>query len=449
MQPMSEPPQPPDLPRPSLLPPVPAEAGPQRWSWVRALVAGPLMPARTALATDHLPFWKVLLIHFVALFLIWPITEVDYWLSEPDDGKLVAEHIVEAIRTEMVQGNLPPGAILAIFFALVLAETGLFLAGAFSSPWGGRDERLRTSIWRGLRRALVVGGVWPVCVIIMACVSGYLERLSYDMRLQVQTSGLLTTSLMVWSYWVMLRSVGAGRPGFASPPPPTCAECGYDLSATATDGVCPECAASVANSLSPDSRPGTPWERRTTGTRLESYTATSSQLGMPWLLGRRMRVASDDRHHRAFLLVSLLAAAVLFWAMLSLFFVFQSLPFARHAYLVASLTAAASVLTGGLGMAIFIAGLVGSWLTLRSGRPLLHVAMRAASYAGPLVVVWAALVGVQTWAAETMFRVSVQMAGNMGPLMLVLLYVSCHVLMFAWYAYLTWRITLGAQYATR
>ena len=438
--------------------PSPAEPLPPRWSWLLALGAGPFTPARTALATDHLPFWKVLLIHLTAILLLWPIIEISYRIAEPDHDRLVAEEVWRALTDG---GPFYRRQLLVLAVFAILAELGMAASGLLVSPWGARDEPLRTTLWRGLRRGFAVSGAWPVCLLLILGSLAWMQReygwgdwspgiaRSWVAENQHVVSGLETGLLWIWVYWVVLRCVGAGRPGFASQPPVLCAECGYDIQATAAGGLCPECAAPVADSLNPNLRPGTPWECRARGFAPEAYGRTVGMaLRWPWLLGRRMQVTSPDRHHRHFMLISLLITAGTLWLIMNLFFLFEPVALQLDEYILANIADLAGVLTGGTSIAVAMAGLIGGWLTLRGGRPLMHVAMRAAAYTSPLLVLWAALAGVQLWTAQSVYDMCWQTAGGMGNQIMFVVCAAPHLLMASWYGYLTWRIIRGAQYAT-
>lgn len=429
-----------------------------RWSWLRILVLGPFVPVRAGLASDRLPFWKLLLVHLTAMFLLWPIVELSYLYADPNRELLLIEEVWFIINSGNVMWR---GQLLVLLTLTGLAELGMAASGLLVSPWGARDEPLRTTVWRGLRRGFAVSGAWPVCLLLIAGAVAWMEReywarwpagvpRPWIARNQHVVSGLTTGLLWIWVYWVVLRSVGAGRPGFASQPPVLCAECGYDIRATAADGLCPECASPAADSLNPDLRPGTPWECRARRFIPEAYARTVGMtLRRPWLLGRRMQVTSPDRHHRRFMLISLLLAVLVLWLILNLFFVLEPTTGQLDEYILANLADLDGVLTGGVSIAVAMAGLVGGWLTLRGGRPLMHVAMRAAAYASPLLVVWAALAGVQLWTAESVYDMCRQTAAGMGDQIMFLVCAVPHLLMALWYGYLTWRITLAAQYATR
>jgi hypothetical protein len=109
-----------------------------------------------------------------------------------------------------------------------------------------------------------------------------------------------------WILWALLRSAGASRHLPSVPRPPMCEHCGYNLSTIALDSRCPECGVAVADSLSPDSRPGTAWEHRRTVGRGRAYLACAGDtLLRPVAFGRTIRLTGQARDHRRFLALHL------------------------------------------------------------------------------------------------------------------------------------------------
>ena len=114
--------------------------------------------------------------------------------------------------------------------------------------------------------------------------------------------GPLTLALLLLSLWTLISLIIAVRADYRSPADlpkphdPWCEFCGYNLTGIDTEKRCPECGKPIAESLSPDARPPTPWESRPT---LANFPVIREQLSriirqprqlffsMPTLTGQR------------------------------------------------------------------------------------------------------------------------------------------------------------------
>ena len=80
--------------------------------------------------------------------------------------------------------------------------------------------------------------------------------------------GPLTLALLLLSLWTLISLIIAVRADYRSPADlpkphdPWCEFCGYNLTGVDIEKRCPECGKPIAESLSPDARPPTPWESR-------------------------------------------------------------------------------------------------------------------------------------------------------------------------------------------
>ncbi len=110
----------------------------------------------------------------------------------------------------------------------------------------------------------------------------------------------------LWTLWALLRSIGA-RPFGAGPvESPRCDRCGYDLTAAAGDGNCPECGLPVAESTGTAARAGAAWEFREQRGRLMTWRQTTvAAVRRPGVFARVLRVWPTGRDHRRFLAIHL------------------------------------------------------------------------------------------------------------------------------------------------
>ncbi len=91
----------------------------------------------------------------------------------------------------------------------------------------------------------------------------------------------LLSALILWNLAALITAVRTDyrRPlNFPQPREPLCDNCGYNLTMASPTGRCPECGRPVAESLGPDTRPGTPWERRRSLPRLAAIASQLRQI---------------------------------------------------------------------------------------------------------------------------------------------------------------------------
>lgn len=121
---------------------------------------------------------------------------------------------------------------------------------------------------------------------------------------RVITGSLLihTTHWMIaWFLWALLRAIGAPRNVPIVDRPPLCDRCGYNLTTIPLERRCPECGHPVMDSLGPNARAGTIWQRRGTDGVVKAAWRTAWQaIVHPRDLGRSIQLATTDCAHRSF-----------------------------------------------------------------------------------------------------------------------------------------------------
>jgi hypothetical protein len=227
-----------------------------------------------------------------------------------------------------------------VMVTLVMVELGFVGLAVLLSPWGARDEPMSASYVNALRRVWLQTVHLTQIVLLVSVLAMVLVRAEraweqthpppsrppptagppsatsdlsntwYDWYKTkpwyVRDAGFVTVTAGVasaaWLFWALLRAVGAHRKTAPIERPPTCETCGYNLSGTATDSVCPECGESVAHSLGAGVRAGTTWEWRAQVGRWRAWRrCCSDAVFRPRKFGRQIQLTSPPVAHRRFM----------------------------------------------------------------------------------------------------------------------------------------------------
>ncbi len=124
---------------------------------------------------------------------------------------------------------------------------------------------------------------------------------------------------MIWLYAIGLTwrldapGCCCGLPAHARsllpPTRPLCQRCGYNLTAAAREGLCPECAEPVLESIGPNARPGVAWERQLRLGMSGSWWATTWEtVRHPKRFGRDLQIYSSPAAHCRFLVLNMVLA---------------------------------------------------------------------------------------------------------------------------------------------
>jgi len=126
--------------------------------------------------------------------------------------------------------------------------------------------------------------------------------------------GFPCLALSLWIVWAFFRAVGCNRKIKPIARPPTCEQCGYNLIATPMESRCPECGEPVVQSLGPDARPGTCWQKRQeVGWWRAWWQSHKEALIRPKQFGRQIQLQSHQTDHRLFLIIHLVSVFFI-WA---------------------------------------------------------------------------------------------------------------------------------------
>jgi hypothetical protein len=210
----------------------------------------------------------------------------------------------------------------------------------------------------------------------------------------------------VWILWALFRATGARR---AVPPiqrPPMCEFCGYNLTGTAIDGRCPECGVPAIDSLGPDVRPGTGWERG--GGLIAWCRCIVDAFIHPARLGRFIQVTTQPRRHRWCcwpLLLSICAVGA--GAPLLMYRLTEHrnpMEYEPEVVTIVSPILGATSAAGFLMILMLVAAVVGMIQTWQNKRNLLPAAAQMASYLILPLVFWA--IFTAAWISLIVFGVT-------------------------------------------
>ncbi len=215
----------------------------------------------------------------------------------------------------------------------------------------------------------------------------------WSIRAQGPLIGLTGFVGALWFVGGLLRGVGTRR---TTPPmdrPPMCESCGYNLTTLPLGARCPECGDTVLSSLGPETRPGAPWETRSSIGRFAAWRRTLAEtLRRPSDFGRTLQISTAARAHRGFLLMHLPAIFVLggiglignVARMAGPGEITDDLPMSA---LIGCIFGCACVL-GTIVVTLAIATIAGLWHGYRSKRNLLPASMQAACYLATYLLFW-------------------------------------------------------------
>lgn len=306
----------------------------------------------------------------------------------------------------------------AIFVGFV--EGILFALGLLLAPWAARDEKPRSSLRHALRCVWLQSMHLAVASWLMVCWAAFWDLMFYSNRYHATNVNwsdrpwyarneetvfsAVATLLYGWVLWGMLRAAGARAPQRPAGVPPVCQACGYNLTAAAPEGACPECGEPVLASIGPEARPGASWEHREGAGWFDAwYATTSAAIRRPSAFGRALQVFSPSHAHRRFLLLAMPPAVLLgvlgamFWC---LGYLFTGKTYSSMLEDFLFLTLPLGGLLGGLAplvIALAAAGLVGLVLSFQSGRNALPAGMRGAAYLSGLVLLGLAVNIPMAW----------------------------------------------------
>lgn len=208
-----------------------------------------------------------------------------------------------------------------------------------------------------------------------------------------------------WILWSLFRGAGTARPVTPIARPPTCEDCGYNLTTMPMEARCPECGVPVVESLGPDNRPGPAWLHRHNLGLWPPYVKTVfPAVFRPRAFGRSFRATAFETDYRGLMGFHLAVAFVVTMAGIMAAFWLQW----RHdAWFdpVETLGILASIQAGFATLVVFTVTMlsalaVGAWYRLTLKRNLAGVAGRIACCQSLYLVIWAMLMAINFVAAS-------------------------------------------------
>lgn len=426
-------------------PPPPAPPVPTPWPLWKAVLLSPFRPVGLLTRSDDLTIKGTLLIHVIGL-LVGAVVfiELSLWAVSPVSGRNFHPiwDVWNALRFDW---RITVGGQGIIAFI----DAALLLIGVVLSAWGARDETVRQSSKRSIKRAMLLLPHVILLVLLIAAPTIGMSRASqlYDrlypggeyfvfppypsnalpgspemlahqeavdaafseyqnklknrlknrpwyQRYRHFLDGSLWFAGCTWALWVLIVGFSYRPAVYRCRWPACCEQCGYSLMGLRDEQTCPECGHSVALSRSWDARPGTAWDRRHQTGTLKAWAGSLLAFLRPSTVGGQTRLLSaDGSHHRlllfAWLLLPVIHLAFMFaWVLMHL----KQSAFTRPIpwdeavrVWMWSSLVSACALTAAVIGSAMLVGRMASWY---AGRNLLCIAAQGASHLVGVALVW-------------------------------------------------------------
>jgi rRNA maturation protein Nop10 len=487
------------------LPSSPATMTPdeQRWpAWMTFATVG-ILPATTARRTEQVSLGAAYVVHFLgALGIIIVCFFWGAWAGLHGSATMIdimiemldfLDTVVREVARHPVEG------ILISVACVVGAEVGYVLGALLCAPWGADHEPFRASIRNAIHRAwlhtphivlvLLLGGGPAVYLMRAADEAGstswrqaeakmqrthgrtidyggkewnkaFQRRMSrhpFYVRCGYEIGTVLCFAGGAWWLWSLLRFIGTPRRLSPVARPPTCENCGYNLTGITLDGRCPECGESAVLSLGPDVRAATPWQRHRPLGRWRALLRCSAEAGRrPASFGRQLPLSAQRGDHRWVLASRLPVLFFIGWAGIIACYIADTgrWPLGEDFPVLWAVGPVVGYFAsvGGVTVALLAAGLVGLVYRVKTGRNLLAGAMQAACYSAGYLVLWVIMtfiLAAAAFVAEDYTRRLSMPRYERGLLIYGLLVFLPNILGLAGYVWLIARITAGTRYANR
>ncbi len=377
-----------------------------RFTVAQACLWGLFLPVRTVKRSYHLPLIKAWAVHLfglvmclLALFVANVVANYDYFFGSPHSLGLV----MHAPFANLMREFSHPFAWALTIMIWLFIEVDWLIAAALFMGFSARDEKIRFSYVRALKRLLLLTPHAAVLVLIASILvvlsEEFQDGLGWEWYQQIEACRfLLLSCLGLWQLWIILRALTHDPPAEMSRWPARCMKCGYQLLGLRPDQSCPECGNLVGPSLDPTTRPGLDkpagpiwWLKRSTLSGIQ-----------PTKLGQNLHTLCPDLGHRRCLsytiigqmIGSFLGVAVIYivlvcvesWHREGFHFDFEEMMYGTMlaGSIIGGMLVAATIATAGFG-----ASLIGCFEGWRNGRNLMPAAIRAACYQSGFMVFWA------------------------------------------------------------
>ncbi len=493
-----------------------------RWSPWAALIMAWIRPATLARRTNHVPLWKAYFVHLTAVFLgtllvgcliawskadklPWDVTAITLVLVD------LAHHIVREYR------NWPQDFYLWVFGTFLVIEGSALLTAFLAAGWAAADEPFRRSLAAGIRRTWLSTSLLLPAILFVGSTGNTLNYLSNDWQRSSRTQwpmppqpppdlqtgtpewdayqqqmvdynrawqavlreyerampwylrhaqtliGMAFALALAWSIWTWLRGAAADR---GLPPrdhPPLCEWCGYNLTHAPADGRCSECGRPVEESLGPGVRTGAPWGHRAVVGRWAAWRQCAWEAMIrPATFGRRLRLRTRVTAHGWYCATCIPLFMTCAWVGWFGFYVAieKRSPFAADNQEVLGVFSMAAVFTTAFLVAVLCLGasFAGVLFASPDRRNLLPVAIQAAAYLCPFLVLWTLFAGSAAVAVVLLEPVYREISQGVGVGLLQLFsptglqrmsWVLANLGWLAVYFVLVAKVTSGARYANR
>ncbi|MFQ5807816.1 MAG: hypothetical protein ACE5I3_15325 [Phycisphaerae bacterium] len=278
-------------------------------SWRRVFLApwlGTVRPAAAAACLVAAParaFWLICFAHFLLLavlltvLMVWNVSLYPVWAAppttlpggDPDAPGYVAPPPGEEVRSHTfaeVWRDLHAETLLGpaeLLFLTVLAVAALLTAllAWLNLPRLHRAGPVVPSISRALRAVASAFGLGSLLTLALATLVILTHCRPLPRVIMDSPFFFCLPVAIAWLLWRIGRAVEHVQLEPFPDLPPCCEGCGYDLSHQSSDTRCPECGLVVADSLSPDRRPGCGWEQPPRPRMREWFETTQMVMLLP------------------------------------------------------------------------------------------------------------------------------------------------------------------------
>jgi len=288
------------------------ETSEPRYSPAKAAVVALVRPVTAVRRADHLSLGWAWAVHVAGLgALIIAALLLAAWSEAPPD--LTIDTYKQVVLGLLIRGagqledyRSIAGQVLSI----LLIEGTFCLSAMLAMSWCARDEKIRNSYRRALRRLFLLTPHAATVVAVTGATAVWCNRLnrvpwqpvivheSREMALF-----LMITASCLWTLTVVLAALGCRKAPAMCRWPARCEGCGYQLTGLAIDKDCPECGDAIRKTLGKSIRPGI---APPPGVGIVWWLCLTYQaVRHPSVFGKKLHVLSPDTGHRECLAITI------------------------------------------------------------------------------------------------------------------------------------------------